>query len=300
MSRYARFFPPELRATPVSETWRWGDIDVRIRRAREEHAPISCLVLHGAGGNSELLAPLLVALAAEGFEGVAPDLPGYGETSIPRHRFRYQTWVECVADLARREADRTGRPVAVFGASIGGMLGYHAAAARPELFAGVAATNLLEPRDRRVRSGVARAPWLGRATGLISRPLDDLCVPIRWLCKMSAIANDPELVRACASDPRGGGSRVPLGFLRSWFGYRPAVEPERFTAPVLLAHPGADRWTPPQLSLPFFERLAGPKRYVTLENCGHAPVEQPGLRQLREALGGFLGELAGAGSGAPA
>lgn len=66
----------------------------------------------------------------------------------------------------------------------------------------------------------------------------------------------------------------------------PAVEPEDFTAcPVLLAHPGADRWTPVELSTPFFDRLGGDKRLVVLEGCGHMPVEEPGLRQFAEALG---------------
>ncbi|WP_433334285.1 hypothetical protein [Spirillospora sp. CA-294931] len=66
------------------------------------------------------------------------------------------------------------------------------------------------------------------------------------------------------------------------------MEPEDFTAcPVLMAHPAADRWTPVRLSLPFFERLASPKRLVMLEKCGHLPVEDPGLTQLADALREF-------------
>ena len=57
--------------------------------------------------------------------------------------------------------------------------------------------------------------------------------------------------------------------------------------PVLLAHPGADRWTPAELSDALFARLAGPKRFVMLEGCGHYPLEEPGLGQLESAFRDF-------------
>lgn len=299
MSRYARFFPPELSAPAERETWPWQGLEVSVSRRPVADAPLTCIVLHGGGGNSELLAPILAALAGAGFDSLAPDLPGYGRTVAPAREVRYPTWVRLVRDLARGEAARTSRPIAVFGLSMGGMLGYHAAAETPEI-AGVAATNLLDTRDPKVRAGVARIPALGRLVGLLVPALDPVSVPIRWLSKMSQVANDPQLAEACASDPRGGGSRVPLGFLRTWMSYAPATEPERFDRPVLLAHPGEDRWTPTKLSQRFFDRLGGPKRLVVLENCGHAPIEEPGLSTLREELRGFLAELAAGANAAPA
>jgi alpha-beta hydrolase superfamily lysophospholipase len=280
-----------LRTPPELESWGWSGLAVRLARRPVEGAEMTCVVLHGGGGNSELVAPILVALEHAGVDAVAPDLPGYGHTDVPRERFTYDTWVECVRSLLRAEAARGGRPVAVFGLSMGGMLGFHAAARVPEV-AGLAASNLLDVLDPAVRAGVARPSALGRFVGLMRPSLDRVTLPIRWLCDMRAIANDPALAEACATDPRGGGSRVPLGFLRTWFRYRPEVEPERFDCPVLLAHPGADRWTPPALSERFFGRLGGPKRMVLLENCGHAPIEEPSVTTLERELSGFLASLA--------
>lgn len=78
---------------------------------------------------------------------------------------------------------------------------------------------------------------------------------------------------------------LPLGFLASFLGSRPEVPPEQFrAAPVALVHPAVDRWTPPAMSLAFFQRIAAPKRYVALTNCGHFPVEEPEIGELAGVL----------------
>ena len=46
--------------------------------------------------------------------------------------------------------------------------------------------------------------------------------------------------------------------------------------------------TPLAASRPFFDRIAGPKELVILENCGHIPIEEPGQSTLRAAVAGFL------------
>lgn len=284
---YAKFFPADLRRPPMWERHAWGDVSTRLARRPVEDAQATCIVLHGGGGNATLLSPVLAALELAGVDSVCPDLPGYGQSTVPPGRFRYDTWVGFGAHLARHEAERAGRPVALAGFSIGGMLAYHVACEAPEAVDRIVATNLLDPRSPAVRRGVARAPLLGRLP--LPAVADRVRVPIRLLANMRAIANDPAFAEACLSDPHGAGSRVPLGFLRTWMAYRPAIEPEAFTKPVLLLHPGDDRWTPPELSRPFFERLGGEKRLVMLENCGHAPVEEPGLSTMRREFLAFMG-----------
>jgi pimeloyl-ACP methyl ester carboxylesterase len=105
------------------------------------------------------------------------------------------------------------------------------------------------------------------------------------MTNMRAISNTPELVDVVVRDARGGGSRMPLGFLRSFLDSAPAVEPERATGPgFVLAHPALDRWTPAGMSLRFFDRIAAPKELVLLEGAGHFPVEAPGAHQLLAAI----------------
>ncbi|NRQ40844.1 alpha/beta fold hydrolase, partial [Nonomuraea sp. NN258] len=214
------------------------------------------------------------------------DLPGYGHTRCDGRPVTYETWVDLVSELIGRERRRDGRPLLVLGASLGGMLAY-SAVARAGADA-LAVTCLLDVRRPDVRAAAARFGPLGRVAGPVMNALraaDDLRVPIRWLARMPAMANRPELNAAVARDRLGGGNRVSLRFLRTYLTSVPEVEPEAFGAcPVLMVHPAADRWTPAELSLPFFDRIGAEKRLVMLEGCGHMPVEEPGLTRLAHAL----------------
>ncbi|MGH3948462.1 MAG: alpha/beta hydrolase [Pseudonocardiaceae bacterium] len=262
---------------------------VHIERVGEPDAHIRAILLHGAGGNAAALWPF-AALAAEcGAEVVVPDLPGYGRTRVPHPgAVRYTDWVDLACALTTAEKGADTRPLWLVGASMGGMLAYEAAT-RTGLADRVVATCLLDPRDPAVRKGVARTPWLGAIARPLLRlaagPLANVRLPIRWLVNMNAMSNQPDLADLVLRDKRGGGNRVPLGFLLSYLRSAPAVEPETVTEPeFLLAHPAADRWTPVELSARFFNRIAAPKKLVLLEGAGHFPIEEPGIGQLVDVL----------------
>ena len=295
---YQPFFPPQMRCTPAStpaeDTWRWRGLDVHLDRIRDPRAPVKVVVLHGAGAYGRVMAPAAVLAARYGYETVAPDLPGYGLTRVPWRELDYGTWIDCACDLVRAEAD--GRPIVLFGVSLGGLLAYQVATRVP--VAGVIATTLADPRDRDVRRGFARVPALGTmGLWLLERlaPLTDgLPMPMAWMSRMNKISNKPALSRLVQRDRLGGGSWVPARFLRTLLTTAPAIEPEAFDrCPVLLAHPGDDRMTDIALSRRFFDRLAAPKRMVVLDGASHMPTEHPGVDQLERAVLDFLGDVAG-------
>jgi alpha-beta hydrolase superfamily lysophospholipase len=226
---------------------------------------------------------------------VSPDLPGYGLTAVPWSEFSYPTWVACVCDLIDAELARDGKPVVLFGVSLGGLLAYQAAA-RSRRVVALAATTLTDPREPQVRAGLSRNPLLGTAGfWLLDRlaPItDSLPLPMAYVSKMDGISNDPSLSALCMSDPLGGGRWVPARFLRSLMTTAPDIEPEDFdVCPVLLAHPGVDRMTDIALSRRFFDRLKGPKRMVVLEGASHMPVEHPGVDQLEASVLELLREI---------
>lgn len=288
---YTAHFPAELREGPApsGEWWRWGPHDVRLHRLPAPDARVVAILLHGAGGHGAMLAPY-GRLADGRAEVVAPDLPGYGDTRVGG-AVTWSDWIACVADLVRAQT----RPVVLIGASLGGMLAYEAAASVGDSVRHVVATCLADPSDRRVRRAAARWPVLGEHGPALldaTRAADSLRVPVRWLTRMTAMSHDPALTALVCRDPRGGGGRVSLRFLRTWMTSRPTVAPEDFrVCPVTLAHPAADTWTPPELSARFLERIAAPTELVMLENAGHLPVEQPGVDQLRSTLHRVLEEV---------
>ncbi len=302
--RYQPFFPEGMRCTPettpVEETWRWRDLDVHLDRLPVPSSPIKVIVLHGAGAYGRVMAPAAVIAHRYGYETVAPDLPGYGLTRVPRKRMTYDLWIDCVCDLIDAELARDARPVVLFGVSLGGLLAYQAAA-KSRRVVGLVATTLADPRERAVRRGFARHPLIGSG-GLwlldkLARFTDGLPLPMAYVSKMHRISNRPELSALVKSDRLGGGSWVPARFLRTMMTAVPAIEPEAFTGcPVLLAHPGDDRMTDIALSRRFFERLAAPKRMVVLDGASHMPTEHPGVDQLEAAVVEFMDQFLDTGS----
>jgi alpha-beta hydrolase superfamily lysophospholipase len=296
---YQRYLPSRLRLNdgqaPEEEWWSWRGAEIHLDRYAAPTAPLTVVMLHGGGGYGRLLAPFAVMLRTHGYEVVAPDFPGYGLSVAPAELFSYSRWVDCAADLVDAEARRSGKPVVLFGLSVGGYLSY-LAAARGRKAAGVIATTLADPRLPVVRDEFARNPTVNRVLNPFLPPMAALFggvrLPIRWFSNMKGIANDPELLRMLCADPIGGGNWVPLRFMHSLLAIRPDIEPEDFDlCPVLFAQPAADQWTTIKASRPFFDRIKGPKQLVMLENCGHLPIEEPGVTQLEEACAAFLTKL---------
>ena len=299
-TEYLAFLPAHWREraqaveAPQSIWWRWRDLRVHMLRLPRPQARARLLVLHGAGGHAGALWPLAALADAAGYEAFAPDLPGYGLTAVPDPAgITYPDWVDCVTDLLRAESEADPRPLVVLGGSMGGLLGYSACARVPGAVSHLVVTCLLDPSNPTCWPALSR--WGGAASVRLLRPLMSgltggrgparLRVPMRWVAPMHAIARDPALARLCTQDARGGGSRVSLGFLASYLFSKPEVPPQEFREiPVTLIHPTQDRWTPPEMSLAFLERIAAPTRHVPLEGCGHFPVEEPGLTRAVEVL----------------
>jgi alpha-beta hydrolase superfamily lysophospholipase len=299
---YAPFFPPAMRATaeqmPTEEWWSYAGLDVHIDRVAVPDARLKFIVLHGAGAYGRVMAPAAVIARRYGYETVSPDLPGYGLTRVPRSRFTYPLWVDCVSALIDAELAKDGRPIVLLGVSLGGWLAYQAAA-RSRRVVGLIATTLADFREPAVQRGFARTPALGSVgLGLLRTlaPLTDgLPLPMRTMSKMNRISNIPALSKLCANDPLGGGNWVPARFLRTLTETAPDLEPEDFrVCPVLLTHPGVDKMTEISLSRRFFDRLAADKRMVVLEGASHMPTEHPGVDQMEAAIVQFAAEIAGA------
>lgn len=299
---YTDFLPARYRSAgpkPTTQWWPWRDKRIHILAHRRPDASVRIMGIHGAGGHATALWSFAAPLAAGQDRGdteiLWPDMPLYGYTVDPRPaRTRYRDWLDLLCDLVVAETDSDPRPLILFGASMGGMMAYEVAA-RTGRVAAVIATCLLDTQDPQARAAAARWGPAGRfAPALLpptARVAGNLRIPIAALTRMNRMSNDPRLSRLCATDPRGGGVRVPLGFLADWFTHIHTAPEDFHAAPVILTHPADDRWTPPAASLRFLDRMAAPTRSVLLENCGHWPIEEPGLTQLVDTVRSVVDEV---------
>ena len=173
------------------------------------------------------------------------------------------------------------------------MLAYHVAAKNAKVGA-VVATTLADTRNDDVKRAMIKMEWsIGITKWFLSlwpTVLGYIRVPMAKFAKMDHISNDPAFERVYSEDLLGGKTWMPLSFLSTMQNYDPDLEPQDFQTPLLLAHPGKDRWTPQHLSDYFFNQVKGPKKKVVLENCGHAPIEQPGASTLIHSTVAFLEE----------
>lgn len=305
VDRYAAFLTSQRRATaasPTSDWWQWRSHRVHLLRHRDTSARVRLLVVHGAGAHGAALWPLASALAHApppntAFDVTAVDLPLYGHTHTHEpHRVRYQDWIDLLGDLLAAEDD--GRPLILLGGSIGGLLAVEVAArsvnSRTGKVSAVGATCLLNPRERAARDRMTRFGKLTRAVmpllPLVKGPLSRLPLKIAAVAPLARMGRDPELGRVCASDERGGAARVTLGFMASYLRHQHATA-FSIPVPVTLVHPQLDDWTPMPLSVDTLSALPGPTASRTLANCGHFPMEEPGVQQLIEALDRIAAEL---------
>lgn len=299
--RYRRFWPasPHL-SEPRDPEEAWfevGEHQIHLDRLAGPR-PVVVVLVHGGGGHGRLLLPFALPLARAGYEVVAPDLPHYGRSIAAPGHVTFDDWVEILSALVDAEHAR-GKKVVLYGLSIGGMTAYHVAAENPRVQA-VLATTLLDLRRAEARDAAAANWFMARVVSPVGAALpwlfDGVGLEAGSVGRLDAMTPNRDIVRRLREDPRVGRVVMPAAFFRTLSERNPAIEPEGFERPVLLAHPGADTWTPLDLSRPFFERLAGRKRLVVLPGGAHLPFEPDAFDALQRALLDFLSHIPSAPS----
>lgn len=286
---YTAFLPLEHRSgiEPEHSWWHWRGNRVHLARAPRPEAQVRLIVIHGIGGHSGALWPLASAIG--GVDLAAVDLPMFGRTVCDVRETRYADWLELLRELIEVEDD--GRPLILLGASVGGMLAAETAA-RSGRVDHVVATCLLDPSDRPTRKVITAfgaAGVLARPLSVLVRgPLNNVMLPIAAVAKLSRMSRSPGLAKLCAADELGGGATVSLGFLASYLRHTPQLPDD---TPVTLLHPEKDAWTPIGISEGTLAKLRGRTEVVVLRECGHFPVEEPGISDMLGKIRGIVAEL---------
>ncbi len=212
-------------------------MDLHARQWTPEAAPKGVVVLiHGYGDHGARYEWVASHLTRAGIAVCAPDLRGHGES--PGERAFIASFDRLVDDVAQYvEAVRkqfAGIPLFVMGHSMGGLIvALYAATRKPSVAGVILSSPLLKVSDD-------VSPFLQRISGIIGALLPHL--PVLPLDN-AAISRDPEVVKACDTDPLGYHGRIKAKtgaeMLRATNRIQACMED--VTLPLLLLHGTADR-----------------------------------------------------------
>lgn len=207
------------------------------------------VLLHGLGEHAGRYAPVGEGLAAASYAAVGLDLRGHGRSGGRRgHTPTYERLLDDLADfLAQIEARYPGRPVFLYGHSLGGNLAINYVLRRKSMLHGVIAT----------------APWLRLAymppvwRVVLARALNPFVPGFTQKSglEVAALSRDAKIAEAYIHDPLVHDSisvRLYVAMYES--GLWALEHAEEFPLPLLLMHGTADRLTSFEASREFAER----------------------------------------------
>jgi len=266
-----------------------GTLSVRHATPLDPQSAEPALFVHGLGGNATNWTDLM-ALLRDRVDGVAVDLPGFGWSPPPRDGdFTPRRSAASLADLVAARFD--GRPVHLFGNSMGGAIAVQLAARHPHL---VRTLTLVSPalpkvglRRSNVHLPVIAAPGLG--TTLMRRYLTldaatraratvDICFADPASVPLDRMNEAVQEVRRRDALPYVGDAFVQSlrGLLATYLDRsdeRPWRLAESITCPTLLVYGRADKLVDP---IHAHTKAFPDVRVLVLPHAGHvSQIEQP-------------------------
>lgn len=300
LNKYLAFVPQKYRDAyeqPDDFYWQWKNNNIHIDFKSSLANRTDVILIHGAGANGRILSMFGSYLHKNGVNYYAPDNLGYGLTELSTTNFKYDDWVLMLCDFIQYIKEKNNNEIVLIGLSVGGMTAYHIAS-KIDGIKGIVATTLVDPRDKETLMSIAKNRFIAN-TGLkvmknFSALTDQIKLPIKYLCKMNLMSRNLKFSKVFENDNLGGGARIPLKFLRTFTEYNPVIKFEDFDkCPILLLHPEKDEWTPINLSLKNFDKIKSRKTLKILKECGHAPIESPGIYDIEYETIKFIKENTG-------
>jgi len=243
-------------------------------------------LIHGLGEHSGRYTPLAEALTEAGFALAAIDLRGHGKTEGKRGDWpSYETQLDDIALLLKRAQNTyNGKPLFLYGHSMGGNLVINYALRRPtDELRGVIASGpwlklAFEPPAIKVmlaKIGAFFAPGLIQPSGLNPYHL----------------SRTPEVVQAYINDPLVHDRISARMFLQVHQAGLWALEhAAELRLPMLLMHGGDDHLTSPEASREFCERAGENCTFILWDGRYHEVHNDPGREEVYRAVISWLEE----------
>lgn len=230
-----------------------------------EGAAVLCI--HGLGGSSNVWTPIAGAL--EGFQRIAPDLPGSARSELPEAPLSVEALAQSMALLVRALGLNS---VHVVAHSLGTIVAQHLAVANPQLVSSLALFGPLAAPPDAARAGIRARAQVARKGAAGMQDIADAIV--QGATSKETKADRPVVLAAVRE----------LIMRQSSEGYAQSCEAlasaqsaplETISVPVLLVTGDQDGVAPAANVEAMANRLVSAST-VVLQDCGHwATLEQP-------------------------
>lgn len=272
--------------------WVWRGWQIRYTYFRPPDSPGSqsqfpLLLLHGFGASIGHWRHNIEVLGA--YHTVyALDLLGFGASEKGFTDYRIQTWIDQVYDFWRTLIQR---PMILVGNSIGSLIALAAAAAHPDMVAGVVMISLPDPGVRQEMIPAVLAPVVSTLERLFTSPL--LLRPLFYCVRRPALirqwvklayanpeAITEELVEILATPPQDRGSARTFCLLFQALAgnhFGPSVRSilPTIQVPLLLIWGRQDQMIPPKFANPqHFLQYNPLLTLIELDQAGHCPHDE--------------------------
>jgi len=210
-----------------------GPGDATPVHIRGDGPPVLCL--HGFSGSPFEVRPPALYLAQQGFSVIAPWLAGHDGTAKAFAASRYPDWLASAESaLKQLVSENDGRPVGIFGFSMGGLLAICLAHAFPAQVKALALGAVPLRLGRNARLGI-------QTLGALPRFLTES--PLLRIPKMGG--SDVSLPTARMENP--GMPVMPVSGLKSLIDLQAHARPflPELRIPVLIVHGDQDKTVPP-------------------------------------------------------
>jgi haloalkane dehalogenase len=242
-------------------------------------------LLHGFGASIAHWRHNLAVLSE--FQSVyALDMLGFGASEKALTDYDINLWVAQVYDFWR---SLIGRPVVLVGNSIGSLVCLAAAAAHPDMVAGIAMLSLPDTSVRSEMIPKLVLPIVSAIEGLFTSPLllkplfywvrrPKIVRPWAAIAYASSTAVDDELVESLVTPAADFGAAAAFALIikamtNPQFGPRVREVLPGLNMPILLIWGQQDRMIPPSLGQTFASYNPQVK-LIELENAGHCPQDE--------------------------
>ncbi|MBW4551559.1 MAG: alpha/beta fold hydrolase [Aphanocapsa sp. GSE-SYN-MK-11-07L] len=243
------------------------------------------ILLHGFGASIAHWRHNLAVLSE--FQSVyALDMLGFGASEKALTDYDINLWVAQVYDFWR---SLIGRPVVLVGNSIGSLVCLAAAAAHPDMVAGIAMLSLPDTSVRSEMIPKLVLPIVSAIEGLFTSPLllkplfywvrrPKIVRPWAAIAYASSTAVDDELVESLVTPAADFGAAAAFALIikamtNPQFGPRVREVLPGLNMPILLIWGQQDRMIPPSLGQTFASYNPQVK-LIELENAGHCPQDE--------------------------